>query len=119
MKQLPNEFSVYAKNLKEAKYITKKQLEMCGDSITPTSDSYYRFSLNNIVNKTGKMSISYIKSSFNIQHEFTCDEFKKFFEKTNIEMKIGDKLEDYIFLDKKLHVIVIIKERYLVKLVII
>ena len=44
MKQLPDEFSVYAKTLEEAKYITEKQKELCGGKILTEEGYNYRFS---------------------------------------------------------------------------
>lgn len=85
-KQLPNEFSVYAKTLEEAKYIVQKQKELCKSNYTPFAleNHYYRFNPLN-EHKHGHSNSSYLTDSillnlFNIQHEFTCDEFREFFE---------------------------------------
>lgn len=84
LKQLPERFSVYAKTLEEAKYISEKQKELCGYNY-PQRNVYYRFSPKE-PDKSGYSSGSYLTKSYplcqyNIQHEFTFEEFKSFFEK--------------------------------------
>lgn len=83
MKQLPEKFSVYAATLEEAKYITKKQRELYGNNQLAVVGYYYRFEIGN------KKDYGYSKQSYltypnllcyNIKHEFTCDEFKSYFE---------------------------------------
>lgn len=85
MKQLPDKFSVYAKTLEEAKYITEKQRELCkyGSFQSP---GYFRFDITN--QDSGRNSCSYIKDAFlrqeyNITQEFTFEEFKSYFEEQN------------------------------------
>lgn len=85
MKKLPDDFSVYAKTLEEAKYITEKQKELCGDFITTQPLTYYRFRLKGHHDKYGHSGQSYItnlslKETYNITHEFTFKEFKSYFE---------------------------------------
>jgi len=89
LKQLPERFSVYAKTLEEAKYIVQKQEELCGYGETESRNSYYRFCPNAVYDKYGKMDESYLGSSFNIEKEFTFEEFKSFFEKKE-EFPIDD-----------------------------
>jgi len=81
LKQLPERFSVYAKTLEEAKYIVKKQEELCGGNEYESRNSYYRFCPNAVYDKYGKMGDSYLGSSFDVTKEFTFEEFKSFFEK--------------------------------------
>ena len=88
MKKLPEQFSVYARTKEEAIYISQKQKEMCGDTFsTPEKYMFYRFSPNKTYDKWGYNSTSYINhlglSDYNIQHEFTFEEFKSYFEEVN------------------------------------
>ena len=88
MKKLPEQFSVYARTKEEAVYISQKQKEMCGSTFsTPVKYMFYRFSPNRAYDKWGYNSTSYINHSglleYNIQHEFTFEEFKSYFEEVN------------------------------------
>jgi hypothetical protein len=88
MKKLPEQFSVYASTKEEARYICEKQKEMCGSTFsTPEKGMFYRFCPNYKNDKWGYNSTSYINhlglSDFNIQHEFTFEEFKSYFEEVN------------------------------------
>lgn len=88
MKKLPEQFSVYAKTIEEAVYICEKQKEICGDTFyTPIYPKYYRFSPNQTWDRWGYNSTSYINHpglpEYNIQHEFTFEEFKSYFEEVN------------------------------------
>jgi hypothetical protein len=89
MKKLPEQFSVYARTKEEAVYICEKQKEMCGSTFsTPEKYMFYRFSPNKTYDKWGYNSTSYIiypsrLSEYNIQHEFTFEEFKSYFEEVN------------------------------------
>ena len=83
MKKLPKQFSVYARTKKEANYICEKQKEICGGALnTPEKDMFYRFSPNQTWDKWGYSSTTYINNlpEYNIQHEFTFEEFKSYFE---------------------------------------
>lgn len=96
MKQLPDKFSVYAKTLEEAKYITEKQKELCGDSSPKHKNVYYRFSIYREIDKFGFSSQSYLTYNrfYDITQEFTFEEFKSYFEEQTIpDFKIkGTKL---------------------------
>jgi len=88
MKKLPEQFSVYARTEEEAVYISQKQKEICGSTFsTPEKTIFYRFSPNRAYDKWGYNSTSYINHSglleYNIQHEFTFEEFKSYFEEVN------------------------------------
>jgi hypothetical protein len=88
MKKLPEQFSVYARTKEEAVYISQKQKEMCGSTFnTPEYNMFYRFSPNRAYDKWGYNSTSYINHSglleYNIQHEFTFEKFKSYFEEVN------------------------------------
>ena len=96
MKQLPDKFSVYAKTLEEAKYITEKQKELCGDCSPKHRNVYYRFSIYREIDKFGFSSQSYLSYNiiYEITQEFTFEEFKSYFEEQTIpDFKIkGTKL---------------------------
>jgi hypothetical protein len=106
MKKLPEQFSVYARTKEEAVYICEKQKEMCGSTFsTPEKYMFYRFSPNRAYDKWGYNSTSYISypsrlSEYNIQHEFTFEEFKSYFEEVNNKVcfksdgtnEMGDKI---------------------------
>jgi len=86
MKKLPDNFSVYAKTLEEAKYITEKQKELCklGSYQSP---GYFRFDITN--QDSGRSSSSYIndvflRQAYDITQEFTFEEFKSYFEEPSI-----------------------------------
>ena len=88
MKKLPEQFSVYARTKEEAVYISQKQKEICGSTFsTPEKAIFYRFSPNRAYDKWGYNSTSYINHSglleYNIQHEFTFEKFKSYFEEVN------------------------------------
>ena len=86
MKKLPEKFSVYAKTIEEAEYIIQKQKEIWGSSLSPSpqSNHFYRFSPTNYRDRWGQASSSYLDTpillTFGIQHEFTFEEFKSYFE---------------------------------------
>lgn len=61
MKKLPDNFSVYAKTLEEAKYITEKQKELCKLE-SYQSPGYFRFDITN--QDSGRSSSSYINDVF-------------------------------------------------------
>ena len=110
LKQLPERFSVYAKTLEEAKYIVQKQGEICGESFDAVDDTYYRFSPKDYDN-SGYSTTSYLKDEFllkdyEIEHEFTFEEFKSFFEKKeefptdDFGVIVEDNAEEYIVMNK-------------------
>ena len=86
MKKLPEQFSVYAETINEARYICEKQRELCGGTFnTPEKGMFYRFCPNYKNDSWGFSSTSYINAKwdsygYNIQHEFTFKEFKSYFE---------------------------------------
>lgn len=109
MKQLPEKFSVYARTLEEAKYITEKQKELCGGNALLKAKHYYRFTPKEINSKFGSHDYSYLThaTAYGITIKFTFEEFKSYFEEESIpDFKIkGTKLplinEDIHFKVKK------------------
>jgi hypothetical protein len=89
MKKLPEQFSVYAETINEARYICEKQRELCGGTFnTPEKGMFYRFCPNYKNDSWGFNSTSYINAKwdsygYNIQYEFTFEEFKSYFEEVN------------------------------------
>jgi hypothetical protein len=95
MKKLPEQFSVYAKTIEEAVYICEKQKEMCDGCNNADGDHFYRFSPNLTHDSWGYASSSYLESSslsrYKIQHEFTFEEFKSYFNKNICFQSDGTK----------------------------